>query len=235
MPPADIKRLTRLTAILIRLQTKKIVTAAELAMRFDVSVRTIYRDIRTLEQAGVPVITEEGLGYSLMDGYRIPPVMFTEEEANALITAEEIISGNRDASFIMAFKGATAKIKALLRETMKEKVNLLQDRTIVKQDEHKVQSSSCLSQLQISMTNSQIVKISYTDEHAVSTDRIIEPFAFYGTKDIWLIIAYCRLRQDFRAFRLDRISKAQPLQENFTPQKMTLSEFFQQHYNTSDI
>ncbi|WP_089815531.1 helix-turn-helix transcriptional regulator [Chitinophaga sp. YR627] len=235
MPPADIKRLTRLTAILIRLQTKKIVTASELATRFDVSTRTIYRDIKTLEQAGVPVTTEEGVGYALMEGYRIPPVMFTEAEANALITAEEIISGNRDASFVTEFKGATAKIKALLRETMKEKVNLLQDRTIVKQHAFKEHSSSCLSKLQISMTNSQLVRISYIDEHGVSTERIIEPFAFYGTADNWLIIAYCRLRQDFRVFRLDRISVLIPLQEKFTPQKMTLSEFFQQHYSTPDI
>ncbi|WP_222838208.1 helix-turn-helix transcriptional regulator [Chitinophaga pinensis] len=229
------KRLTRLTAILIRLLTKKIVTASELAAKFDVSVRTIYRDIRTLEQAGVPVVTEEGVGYTLMDGYRIPPVMFTESEANALITAEEIVSGNKDASFVAAFSGATAKIKALLRETMKEKVNLLQDRTIVKQAAYKEHSSSCLSQLQISMTNAQLVKIKYMDEHAVATDRIIEPFAFYGTGDNWLIIAYCRLRKDFRVFRLDRIVLLEPLQEKFTPQKMTLSEFFQQHYSTPDI
>ena len=84
----DVKRLSRLTAILIQLQTKRLLTATQLADKFSVSIRTIYRDIRALEQAGVPIITEDGKGYTLMEGYRVPPVMFTEAQANALITAE---------------------------------------------------------------------------------------------------------------------------------------------------
>ena len=86
MSDNDTKRLSRLTAILMLLQTKRLSTASELASRFMVSNRTIYRDIKALEQAGVPILTEEGKGYLLMEGYRIPPVMFTESEANALIT-----------------------------------------------------------------------------------------------------------------------------------------------------
>ena len=84
----ETSRLSRLTAILLQLQSGRLVTAVALAARFNVSVRTIYRDIRALEQSGVPVITEEGKGYLLMEGYRIPPVTFSEREANALITAE---------------------------------------------------------------------------------------------------------------------------------------------------
>ncbi len=91
MDDTNIKRLTRLLALLTYLQSKRMVTAPELAQRFSVSVRTIYRDIRALEQAGVPIGTEEGKGYFLMDGYRLPPVQFTEEEANALITAEPCV------------------------------------------------------------------------------------------------------------------------------------------------
>ena len=87
----DIKRLTRLTSILTQLQSKRLVTATKLAGKFGVSVRTIYRDIRALESAGIPIITEEGKGFSLMDGYRLPPIMLTETEANALITAELFI------------------------------------------------------------------------------------------------------------------------------------------------
>lgn len=88
MNDSDIKRLSRLTAILTQLQTKRILTSTTLAEKFGVSVKTIYRDIRALEQAGVPIFTEDGKGYSLIEGYRIPPVMFTENEANALITTE---------------------------------------------------------------------------------------------------------------------------------------------------
>jgi len=96
----DTTRLSRLTAILTQLQTKRLLTATILAEKFNVSIRTIYRDIRTLEQAGVPIITEEGKGYSLMEGYRVPPVMFTEAQANALVTAEQLVPQNKDTSFI---------------------------------------------------------------------------------------------------------------------------------------
>ena len=87
----DTKRLSRLTAILTQLQTKRLLTSTILAEKFNVSVRTIYRDIRALEQAGVPILTDEGKGYYLMEGYKIPPVMFTEKQANALILAEQLI------------------------------------------------------------------------------------------------------------------------------------------------
>src|SRR5690606_34845709 len=110
----DTKRLSRLTAILTQLQTKRLLTATELAAKFSVSVRTIYRDIRALEQAGVPIITEDGKGYTLIDGYRIPPVMFTEAQANALIAAEQLVLKNKDASFVRDYSEALEKIKAVL-------------------------------------------------------------------------------------------------------------------------
>ena len=78
----ETSRLSRLVAILTQLQSKRLITSTELALKFNVSVRTVYRGIRTLENAGVPVFIEEGRGYSLMDGYRLPPILFTEEEVN---------------------------------------------------------------------------------------------------------------------------------------------------------
>lgn len=111
----DKPRLARLTAILTQLQSKNLVTARELANKHSVSIRTIYRDVRTLENSGIPIITEEGKGYSILEGYKIPPVMFTEEEANALITAEQIINNNTDKSFTELYSSATTKIKAVLR------------------------------------------------------------------------------------------------------------------------
>lgn len=96
----DIKRVSRLTAILTQLQTQRLLTATYLAEKFNVSVRTIYRDMRALEESGVPIIAEEGKGYSLMEGYRIPPVMFTEAQANALIIAEQLVLKNKDAFLV---------------------------------------------------------------------------------------------------------------------------------------
>ena len=92
-------RLSRLTAILTQLQSKRLITAKQLAEKHTVSIRTIYRDIRSLEKSGIPIITEEGKGYSIMEGYHLPPVLFTEDEANALITVEQLVLNNKDQSF----------------------------------------------------------------------------------------------------------------------------------------
>ena len=114
-------RLARLTAILTQLQSKRIVTAKYLAQKHKVSLRTIYRDIRTLEQSGIPIIKEEGIGYTIMEGYQIPPVQFTEAEANALITAERLVVKNRDQSFSEHYSNAITKIKAVLKYSQKGK------------------------------------------------------------------------------------------------------------------
>src|SRR4029077_6302895 len=103
MKDNDTKRISRLIAILTQLQTKRVLTSTTLAEKFGISVRTIYRDIKTLEQAGGPILTEDGKGYSLMEGYRIPPVMFTENEANALVTAEQLVLKNRDNSLVKEY------------------------------------------------------------------------------------------------------------------------------------
>ena len=128
-------RLARLTAILTHLQSKRLITASELAKKHGVSIRTIYRDIRALKRSGVPIITEEGKGYTLIEGYHLPPVSFTESEANALITAEQLISRNRDASLIEQYRQAMTKIKAVLRHKEKDKAALLSERLVFRNNE----------------------------------------------------------------------------------------------------
>ena len=222
----DTKRLSRLTALLIQLQTKRLLTATELANKFSVSIRTIYRDIRALEQSGVPIFTEEGKGYSLMEGYKIPPVMFTEKQANALILAEQLIIKNKDASFVKDYSEAIDKIKAVLGHSMKEKVNILSQRTGFSQNYKSERNSDNLSELQFALTNYCLSKIDYINESEKATKRIVEPFALLSTNENWLMVAYCRLRKEFRFFRLDRIKKLEILSEKFTPHKMTLQEYF---------
>ncbi|PYF76650.1 helix-turn-helix transcriptional regulator [Pedobacter nutrimenti] len=224
----DIKRLSRLTAILTQLQTKRLLTAPELAKKFSVSQRTIYRDIKALEQAGVPVLTEEGKGYSLMDGYRIPPVMFTESQANALITAQQLVLKNKDSSFIKEYTEAIDKIKSVLRYSTQEKINLLSDRIVFRQNPENNQSSSYLSVLQLALTNYNLVSIKYySPDSGATTERTLEPFAIYSTQENWLLISFCRLRKDFRAFRLDRILHLNVLEDKFEPHKITLAEYFE--------
>lgn len=223
------KRLSRLTAILTQLQTKRLLTATSLADKFNVSIRTIYRDIRALEQAGVPIITEDGKGYSLMEDYRVPPIMFTEAQANALITAEQLVLQNKDISFIKDYTEAIEKVKAVLKYNIQDNANLLSERTRFDQNNNRERNSSSLSDLQFALTNFRIAKIEYTNEQSNTTTRHIEPFALLNTEN-WLLVAYCRLRKEFRFFRLDRIKKLEILTDKFEPHKMTLQEYFDRHH-----
>ena len=226
----DTNRLSRLTAILIHLQTKSLLTATELADKFSVSIRTIYRDIRALEQAGVPIITEEGKGYSLMEGFKVPPIMFSENEANALILAEQLVLNNKDASFVKDYTDAIEKIKAVLRYTEKDKANLLTERTRYTQNVNRERTSNNLSTLQFALTNFLLVQMEYKNEEGKVSKRIIEPFSLLSTRENWLLIARCQLRNDFRYFRLDRIQQLKLLSEKFTPREMTLQDFFDKYY-----
>ncbi|MDX1905446.1 MAG: YafY family protein [Bacteroidia bacterium] len=225
----DTKRLSRLAAILTQLQTRRLLTARALADKFAVSVRTIYRDIRALEQAGVPIVTEEGKGYSLMEGYRVPPVMFTEAQANALIAAEQLVLKNKDASLIKDYTEAIDKIKAVLKYSLQDKANLLAERTRFDQNINRERNSNNLSDLQFALTHFSVVNIAYTNEQNQPTTRQIEPFALLSTEN-WLLIAYCRLRKAFRFFRLDRIQQLEVLPEKFEPHGMTLQEYFDRYY-----
>lgn len=226
----DTKRISRLTAIITQLQTKRLVTARELASKFSVSVRTIYRDIRALEQAGIPIYVEEGKGYSLMEHYRLAPVMLTESEANALITAEQLVLNNKDSSLIKDYSEAIDKIKSVLTKNVKDKTNLLSERTQFNQIKNIERTSSHLSDLQFALTNFFLARIEYTNETSKTTNRIIEPFALLSTQVNWLVVAWCHLRKEFRYFRLDRIRKLEILSERFTSHEMTLQEYFDRYY-----
>lgn len=224
----DTKRLSRLTAILTQLQTKRLITATELSGKFGVSIRTIYRDIRALEKSGVPVLTEEGKGYSLMDGYRLPPVTFTESEANALITAEKFILRNKDASLVKEFSEAIGKIRSVLRNSTKENAELLSSRIVVTLNNGSDTTSNYLASLQLALTNFNLTRMEYQKaENGEVTTRMIEPFALLSTQGNWLLVAWCRLRKSFRLFRLDRILELEVLEERFEPHKLTLQQYFE--------
>lgn len=223
------KRLSRLTAILTFLQSKKIISATILSGKFNVSVRTIYRDIKALEEAGIPILTEEGKGYSIMDGYRIPPVMFSENEALSLITLEQIVMRMYDSSLKREFHSAITKIKAVLRLYNKEKAEILSQRLFIGKNFESETKSNCLIDLQNALVNQHCIKIHYTSAEGIS-ERIIEPFSFYyNPEDNWLMAAFCRLRNDFRIFRIDRISEWSVLEEKFDLHQMTMQQFVKKY------
>ncbi|SJZ46199.1 helix-turn-helix transcriptional regulator [Sediminibacterium ginsengisoli] len=225
----DATRIARLTAILTRLQSGRLVTAKQLADNFGVSVRTIYRDVKTLELAGVPVYTREGKGYSLMEGYKLPPVMFTEHEANAFITAEHLIRKTSDTSLIAEYGTAVAKIKAVLNAGTKEKAALLSQRIAVSPAFTEDSPSDILTRIQAALTSFKVLKIIYqSDKGEDRTTREIEPFAFYySQEEKWLLVAFCRLRSDFRMFRLDRIKSLTVTDVVFTPHDITLASYLE--------
>lgn len=165
-----------------------------------------------------------------MEGYKIPPVMFSESQANALILAEQLVLKNKDTSFIKDYTEAIDKIKAVLKQTDKDKANLLADRTRFEQNINRERNSDNISQIQQALKNFYPIKINYTNEQDKTTSRIVEPFALISTTENWLLIAWCRMRKEFRYFRLDRIIKLQILTEKFEQHKMTLQEYFDKFY-----
>ena len=232
----NISRLSRLTSILLKLQSKPFVAVNQLAEQFAVSKRTIYRDLDSLEKAGVPIIAAEGKGYSLMNGYNIPPVMFTESEANALIFGEKMIAKTKDESLINEFNKATDKIKSVLRSTEKEKADFLAKRTIIGKNWQEERTSNYLSDIQKALTNFQVINIEYKKKNEDTSKREVEPFAIYhNTSENWVLIAWCRLREEFRSFRIDRVQKLTYTLEKFISHKMTLDEYVeiqrQKHFN----
>jgi len=225
----NISRLSRITSILLKLQASTYITVTELADKFEVSKRTIYRDLESLEQSGIPIVTTEGKGYSIMEGYLVPPVMFTEAEANAIIFGEKLIAKTKDQSLINEFNTAIDKIKSVLRNSEKEKLELLSKRTIIGKNWDNERTSNYLSDIQKALTNFKVLEIKYkkSDESPVST-RSLEPFAIYhNTEENWTLIAWCRLRKEFRNFRIDRIQDLKTSSTSFKPHALTLDEFVQ--------
>lgn len=232
-------RISRLTAILTDLQSKSLITSKYLSEKYNVSIRTIYRDIRTLEQSGVPVVTEEGLGYSILDTYRLPPIMFSEEEANALVTAEHIINKNKDASLAKYYGQAITKIKSVLKNSQKNDLEYISDRIEVRDNTASEATSENLIQLQSALTKRQLVKLHYHSLEDKHSNRIVEPFALFTTHGNWVLIAFCRLKNAYRYFRLDRIKDISVLQDFYEPHSMTLQQYFEEcaktWQNTPDI
>lgn len=221
--------LSRLLSILTILKSKRIVTGTELAEKFDVSVRTIYRDIRKLEESGVPVITIEGRGYSIMDGYMIAPIMFDEMEVNALITAEHLIAKTNDDSLIKHFEQTLQKIKSVFKGALLTQGELLERKMLVLKERDGDAKSTSLSYMQMAITNFRLTEIVYQAKGKEVTNRKIEPLAIYCINEKWIVIGWCHMRQDYRSFRLDRIRQFRILEETFEDRDFDLTKFFQDH------
>lgn len=232
-------RIDRLTAMLIQLQSKRVVKAQELAERFEISLRTVYRDIRSLEEAGVPIIGESGIGYSIMDGYRLPPVMFTKEEATAFMVAEKIVEKYTDAYNSEQYTSAMYKIRSVLRSTEKEFLEDVDHNILVlkntsqpptETDNHSLQSIlACINDKKIL---SIVYKSITADE---KTERNIEPIGIYLQNNHWYLIAFCCLKNDYRTFRTDRMVSMRITNERFKTKHPTLNEYLKKVSKDADL
>lgn len=211
-------RIDRLHAILTHLQSKKRVTAQEMADRFRISLRTVYRDVKALDESGVPVIGEAGTGYTIMEGYRLPPVMFTQEEASALMLGSKLAEQFTDGSVKRHFSAALFKIKAVLRATDKEYVDSLNDHVAVlnRRPSDLELNQQPLSLLQQAVVNRRVVQLQYHSPHKEETTlRDVEPFGLLYYSNAWHLIAWCRMRNGYRDFRLSRMLKVIPSETVF--------------------
>jgi predicted DNA-binding transcriptional regulator YafY len=225
-------RIDRVTAILIQLQSRKIVKAQDIAERFNISLRTVYRDVKTLEEAGIPIIGEAGVGYSIMEGYRLPPVMFTREEATAFLTAEKLIEKFTDNSTEESYKSAMYKVRAVLRSTEKDLLENIDEHIEVLKSRAQQHTKSIANPLQSilkSIASKNVLLIKYASVGApTATDRRIEPVGVFFMGSHWYLIAFCRLRGDYRNFRTDRMLQIVITDEKFEKEHPSLKSYLEQ-------
>ena len=199
-------RLDRISALLVQLQSRPVVKASEMAERFGVSLRSIYRDIRTLSEAGVPICGNSGIGYSLVEGYRLPSLMFTKEEAMAFLTAEKMIEQLTDAQNSLYFCQGMDKIRAALRVVDKNYIHEMDGAIAVYRSRKMREGLPNLLQAILSSVNEKkIIEIDYTNADEKKSSRELEVVGVTYSYPHWYLSAWCHLRQEYRMFRLDRI------------------------------
>ena len=217
-------RIDRLLAMIVYMQGRRVTRAEDMATYFEVSLRTVYRDLAALGESGVPVVGEPGMGYRIMKDYYLPPVMFTQEEVGAILVAGGLAERLTDQSIRGPMRAALHNILAILPRSGQDFVHRLGRRVGVRSLEGE-DDKAWLTKLHTAVADHQVVRIKYRDGSDRSTQREVEPGAllFYGGR--WHLVAWCRLRKDERDFRTDRIDDLLVLNERFTPRDFNLSDY----------
>ncbi len=203
----------------------RVVTAATLAAELEVSERTIYRDIRDLVSSGVPIEGAAGVGYMLRKGFDLPPLMFTEQEIEAMVLGARVVSSWGDAALARAATDALARVESALPERLRLR---LEGTPLYAPGFHVRQGIvEYLARVRAAIDGRQKLWIGYTDPSGHETERTVHPLGLFFWGYAWSMTAWCELRDDFRSFRLDRIRAFRELEDPFFPEPgQTLEDFF---------
>ncbi|RWS42041.1 YafY family transcriptional regulator [Bacillus mycoides] len=236
-------RTDRLLAILIELQRRQTVTAQSLAEKFETSIRTIYRDMDALNESGVPIFSMPGHGYSLMDGYFLPPIQLTPEEAVTLLLGGDYLEKAFTSSFSAHAQSAKEKLEVVLSTDQKKQVEELRGTfrflspIFSHQQPERQQLENQLFLLQESIQKEQAISFSYRKpRETTKIKRTVHPYGLVNISGIWYIVAHCLLRKQIRNFRLDRMDTLQQEQEFFTkPKDFSLQDYQPENNRTVTI
>jgi len=202
-------RIDRLFAILLILQNENRIRAQDLAEKFEVSKRTIYRDITALSEMGVPVVSLPGEGYELMEGFYLPPLIFSDAEAIALFLGARLLIQQAAGALTTRAEQALTKIMVVLPKKTRHRVEALTGiiEFITPKDRFNLDEPQLIT-LQQAIQNQQVIHIRYHSYNQNElTEREVEPHQLFYSNGTWYVSGYCRLRQGMRSFRLSRIEK----------------------------
>ena len=207
------RRANRLFQIVQLIRGRRLTTAAYLARRLEVSERTVYRDIADLQHQGVPIEGEAGLGYRLGAGFVLPPLMFTQDEARALVAAARLAQSWLDAGMAGDVESALGKILSVLPASARAAAeSLALYAPAVSMDDA---TRAHLQTLREAVQSRHKLRLAYHDERGAASQRTLRPLGCFYWGKVWTLAAWCELRQDFRGFRVDRIDALQVLPERF--------------------
>lgn len=215
-------RTDRLLGVLLELQRRKCVRAEDLAALFETSKRTIYRDIQALCETGVPIIAQAGYGYSLVEGYFLPPLSFSVAEATMLMMGSAFAAQSFDAQYREAAHSANRKIEAVLSPSQREEVKYLQDSIALVAPETVGQglTKGFLERLRRAIIERKTVRFHYHTRYPQNgspprNTRDADPYGLVHYNGAWYLIGYCHLRRAKRNFRLDRMAELTLLERTF--------------------
>ncbi len=219
------RRADRLFEIVQLLRGRRLRTAQAIADRLEVSVRTIYRDIDALIATGVPIEGERGVGYIIRTHFVLPPLQFTPEELQALVLGARFVKAWADSALIQAAEEALVKIDAVLPPDVQGQIwrRDITAHAKVMTPAHR----QTLADLRQALNRQRKIDLVYYDAKGDATARRVRPLSLDAWGHAWTLTAWCELRADFRAFRLDRIETARVLDQGFSPEPgKTLGDFF---------